>query len=154
MRARWVGSQSRDRAGEAPSGPEWFRNSGAEMKGLRIVVLSLALLQAGWITLDGARALMTGRYWTPRFGSYGGRTGPWTRVASASGIDPRSREAKWALIAFGTVWLGAVFAFARGAGWVWWVLLVAAVGALWYSTPTIPISLAQILLLLTIRRDL
>ena len=50
-------------------------------------------------------------------------------------------------------WLNAILAFARGAGWAWWAMFVAAGGALWYSSLVVPISLAQMLLLLAARRD-
>ena len=123
------------------------------MKVLRTAVILLAVLEAGWIAFDGARALMTGNYLKPRLGAYGGQLGEWTRVASALGAPPRSAAAKWALIGYGMVWLSAILAFARGAGWAWWAMFVAAGGALWYSSLVVPISLAQMLLLLAARRD-
>ena len=89
----------------------------------------------------------------PRLGVYGGRLGEWTRVASALGAPPRSAAAKWALIGYGGASLGAIFAFARGAGWAWWVMFVAAGGALWYGSLAVPISLAQMLLLVAARRE-
>jgi len=120
---------------------------------IRVLVILLAALEAGWIVFDGARALETGSYLTPRLGSHGGSLGAWTRVASVLGAPPRSARAKWALIGYGVAWLGAVSAYARGAGWAWWAMFVAASGALWYASLAVPIGLAQMLLLVAARRD-
>ncbi len=123
------------------------------MKGLRVAVILLVVVEAGWITFDGAQALRTGVYLKPRLGDYGGRVGEWTRVASVLGTPPASTRAKWALIRYGIAWLCAAFAFTRGAGWPWWVLFVFAGGALWYSILAVPLCLAQMLLLIAVRRD-
>src|SRR6266705_2340111 len=90
------------------------------VKTLRAAVILLAVLEAGWITVDGARALRTGEYLKPRLGGLGGSVGEWTRVASVLGAPARSVRAKWALIGYGVTWLCAIFAFSRGAGWAWW----------------------------------
>ena len=124
------------------------------MRGLRAAILALALFQAGWIAFDGARALATGAYLKPKIGSYGGRMGAWTRVAWAAGVSPRSPRVKVLLLAYGLLWVGAAAAFARGALWSWWPMILAAIGALWYSLLAIPLSLAQMVLLLAVRRDL
>jgi len=123
------------------------------MKTLRAAIVLLAALEAGWIAFDGARALVTGDYLKLRVGAYGGSLGEWTRIASALGVPPRSAAAKWALIGYGAAWLSAIYAFARGAGRSWWVMFVAAGGALWYSSLAVPISLAQMLLLVAARRE-
>jgi hypothetical protein len=123
------------------------------MKILRTAVILLAVIEAGWIAFDGARAMKTGEYLKPRLGAYGGRLGPWTRVASTLGAPPRSARAKWALISYGAAWLVATYAFARRVGWAWWAMFVAAAGALWYSSLGAPFALAQMLLLVALRRD-
>src|SRR2546427_8650465 len=64
------------------------------MKVLRVTIVLLVVLEAGWITFDGARALRTGEYLKPRLGSYGGRVGEWTRLASVLGAPPGSTKAK------------------------------------------------------------
>ena len=84
------------------------------MKGLRVAVILLVLLEAGWITFDGAQALRTGVYLKPRLGAYGGRVGEWTRVASVLGAPPASTRAKWALIGYGIAWLCAACALFAG----------------------------------------
>jgi hypothetical protein len=123
------------------------------MKWLRVTLVLLVVLEAGWIAFDGARALRTGDYLKPRLGSYGGRVGEWRRVASVLGAPPGSTRANWALVGYGLLWLCAMVAFVRGAGWAWWALFVFAGGALWYSSLGVPICLAQMLLLIALRRD-
>ena len=124
------------------------------MKTLRILIFMLALLEAGWIAFDGARALATGDYLKPRIGAYGGKLGPWTRLAWAAGTSPHSQRVKALVMGFGLLWLVAAVAFVRGAGGAWWPMMIAAVGALWYSSLVLPLSLAQMLLLIAGRRDL
>jgi hypothetical protein len=123
------------------------------MKTLRAAIVLFAVLEAGWIAFDGARALSTGEYLKPRLGGYGGHLGEWTRVASALGAPPRSAAAKSALLGYGVLWILVACAYARGAGGAWWLLFVLAAGALWYSILAVPLSLASMLLLVAARRD-
>ena len=123
------------------------------MKTLRSTIVLIAVLEAGWIAFDGARALATGEYLTPRIGSYGGHLGEWTRVASTLGAPPRSAAARKALLGYGIVWLLVACAYAREAGGAWWGMFVLAAGALWYSILAVPLSLAQMLLLVAARRE-
>ena len=75
-------------------------------------------------------------------------------MARAAGIAPRSTLMKGILVGYGLVWLGVALAFARGAGWAWWGMVLAAASAFWYSTLGVPINLLQLLLLTAVRRDL
>src|SRR5437899_9810358 len=69
-------------SGETPEGCDF------SMRMLRLIVIVLALFEAGWITVDGVRAFTVGGYLTPRMGPYGGKLGPWTRVVWAVGLKP------------------------------------------------------------------
>jgi hypothetical protein len=60
------------------------------MARLRWAVVVLAVLEAGWMVFDGARALVVGDYVTPSSGEYAGKLGPWAGLASALGVEPRS----------------------------------------------------------------
>src|SRR5437773_1505270 len=73
-------------SGETPEGCDF------NMRMLRLIVIVLALFEAGWITVDGVRAFTVGGYLTPRMGPYGGKLGPWTRVVWAVGLSPRSES--------------------------------------------------------------
>lgn len=60
------------------------------MDWLRLLAVALALIESGWMAFDGMRALLVGDYVTPRSGPYAGQLGPWARLVSAVGIEPRS----------------------------------------------------------------
>lgn len=60
------------------------------MQALKWIVLALVLSQGGWLMFDGGRALITGDYVTPSSGPRAGQLGPWSRIVSAVGLEPRS----------------------------------------------------------------
>ena len=119
---------------------------------LRGIVVTLAFVEAGWMTFDGTRALTIGDYVTPRSGPQAGQLGPWHYVVSAVGIAPRSTLMKTIFVVYGVAWLGVIAAFLRGATWAPTAMLVAAAGALWYLPIGTACSLVQIALLLWLRR--
>jgi hypothetical protein len=57
---------------------------------LRVLLIVLAVIEGGWMTFDGTRALTVGDYVTPRSGAHAGQLGPWHHVVSAVGVAPRS----------------------------------------------------------------
>jgi len=57
---------------------------------LRWVAAALAASEAGYMVVDGLRALLVGDFVTPKSGPYVGRLGPWAELVSAIGIAPRS----------------------------------------------------------------
>jgi len=118
------------------------------MHWLRWVVVILALLDAGYMTVDGARALLTGDYITPKTGEYAGQLGPWTQLVRTIGIEPRSTLMKSLFTAYGVIWLIITFCFALKFPWAWWAMLLAAVGSLWYLWIGTLSSIIQIMLLL------
>jgi hypothetical protein len=118
----------------------------------RIAVLALTLLEAGWMTFDGTRALVIGDYVTPRTGAHTGQLGPWQYAASAVGIAPRSTAMKLIFIIYGVSWLIVAVAFARGASWGWMAMVVAAIASLWYFPIGTLCSVLQLALLFSIRR--
>jgi len=118
------------------------------MHGLGWVVLVLALLEGGWLAFDGAHALVTGDYVTPDSGPYAGQLGPWARVVSAAGIEPRSTLAKSIHLGLGAAWLVVMVAFALRVPGAWWGMLACAVLALWYLPFGTLLSVLQIVLLM------
>jgi len=118
------------------------------MSWLRWIAIILALIEAGWMMFDGARAFVVGDYVTPKTGEYAGQLGPWTKIVSAIGIEPRSTLMKTIFIVYGAVWLILIACYARGYGWAWWAMLFAAVGTLWYLWIGTVASLVIIVLLL------
>jgi len=120
------------------------------MHPLKWIILSLALFQGGWLLFDGGRALIVGDYVTPASGPRAGQLGPWSRVVSAIGFDPRGNFIKGVHVLLGTAWLAsmAVFAFKPAAGW--WCVLVCSAASLWYLPVGTLLSLVQIGLLLAV----
>lgn len=99
---------------------------------VRWLAAGLAALEAGYMVVDGMRALVRGDYITPKSGRYAGQLGPWAGLVQRLGIDPRSAPMKWTFVLYGVAWLGIAIAFAAGAPWGWAAMLVAALGSLWY----------------------
>ena len=115
---------------------------------LRWLTVVLCALQGGYMAVDGARALVTGSYVTPRSGDHAGELGPWSRLVSAVGIPPESTGMKAVFVVFGAAWLAAAAGLAAGAGWATVLGVVLAVATLWYLVPGTVISGAVLVLLL------
>jgi hypothetical protein len=122
------------------------------MRLIRLLVVLLALVEGGWMTFDGTRALTVGDYITPRTGPRAGQLGPWQHVVRAVGIDPRSTVMKTVFVAYGLAWLCILVAFVRGAEWAWIAMMIAAAGALWYLPVGTLFSILQIAGLPWLRR--
>lgn len=99
---------------------------------LKWIVVALAVIEAGWMTFDGSRALLLGDYVTPRTGPHQGQLGPWSKIVSAIGIPPRSTFMKSTFVAYGMIWLLVAAAYAFGMPWASRVMVIAAAGSLWY----------------------
>jgi hypothetical protein len=120
---------------------------------LRPVIVVLALSEAGYIALDGIRALIAGDYITPGSGRFAGQLGPWSALVSAVGIEPRSTLMKGIFAAYGLIWLLVILAYGFGVRWAWRAMVLAAVLSLWYFPLGTVISLLVLGLLVVQRRD-
>ena len=98
----------------------------------RWVVVTLVILNAGWMLFDGCRALIVGDYVTPKTGRHAGELGPWSKVTPAVGIPPRSTLMKAIFVVYGLVYLGMLAVFLSGASWSRWGMILMAVLGLWY----------------------
>ena len=112
------------------------------------IVVVFALFVAGWFAFEGARALVVGDYITPKSGRHAGQLGPWSKVVSAVGIEPRSTWMKSIFVAYGVLWLGVIVCFILKIEWAWWAMLIAAAGSLWYLPFGTLLGIVQIILLL------
>ncbi|HEX6208162.1 MAG TPA: hypothetical protein VF058_07380 [Actinomycetota bacterium] len=110
--------------------------------------MALAVLSAGYMVMDGTRALVRGDYLTPSSGAHAGRLGPWAGIVRALGIEPRSMGMKAFFVIYGTVWLAVTVTFALGVNWSWLAMLALAIGSLWYLIPGTLLSAVIIALLL------
>jgi hypothetical protein len=117
----------------------------------RILILLCTLVEAGWMALDGSRALIVGDFITPRSGPYAGQVGPWRHLVRRVGLDPRGTLMMGIFAVYGWGWLLVAVAFGLGAPWAWGAMLVAAAGALWFLPFGTLCSILQIVLLLTLR---
>ena len=116
---------------------------------LKWIVLALALFQGGWLVFDGGRALYVGDYVTPTSGPRAGMLGPWSRIVSALGFEPRGSFIKGLHLFLGLAWLVALLAFAFRPAWGWWSVFFCALGTLWYLPGGTVLSIIVITLLLT-----
>jgi hypothetical protein len=115
---------------------------------VRIILVTLAVIEGLWMTFDGTRALTVGDYVTRSTGSHAGELGPWRRVVTAVGIPPRSTAMKLIFVIYGLSWLVIALAFLLRAQWAWLAMFVAAVATLWYLPVGTLFGLIQLVLLL------
>jgi len=108
----------------------------------------MALFVGGWFAFEGGRALMVGDYITPKSGKSAGQLGPWSKVVSAVGIEPRSTLMKSIFLVYGVLWIGITVCFILNFQWAWWAMLIAAAGTLWYLPFGTLLGIVQIILLL------
>jgi hypothetical protein len=118
------------------------------MPWLRGLVIALAIFQGSYMAFDGAYALVTGNYLTPRSGPFAHQLGPWASVVKAAGIEPRSFLMRFIFLAYGSALLAATYRFARRRPWGRALLLLAEIGSLWWVGAQTPVALTQILILL------
>jgi len=107
----------------------------------------LVLVNAGWMTFDGSRALLVGDYVTPKTGPHAGRLGPWSEVVRAVGIPPRSTAMKVIFVLYGLVYLGMTAAFLVNHPWARVGLIVVAILGLWHLPFGTLINLVVLVLL-------
>ena len=112
------------------------------------IAILLSVLEGGWMAVDGSRALIVGDYVTPRTGPSAGRLGPWSRLVSAVGIEPRSTLMKSIHVVLGVTGLALAACFALGVSWARWGLVAWAAATLWYLPVGTLLGLIQIVLLL------
>lgn len=111
------------------------------------IVVALAFTVGGWFAFDGATALITGDYVTPKSGPHAGQLGPWSKVVQAVGIEPCSTLMKVIFLVYGVAWLVLIVCFILHMPWAWWAMLIAAVGALWYLPFGTLLGVIQVILL-------
>jgi hypothetical protein len=114
---------------------------------MRSIITGIALLIGGWLAFDGTRALVAGDYTTAKSGPYAGQLGPWSRVVSALGLNPRSQLMKYIHVVLGVLWLVSLVVFAIKPTLGWWALLVSSIFSLWYLPIGTILALVELSLL-------
>ena len=118
---------------------------------LKIIIIILGLLNAGYMTFDGTRALIKGDYIRPASGEYAGQLGPWSKLVEKIGIDPMSATMKSIFILFGITGLVITIAFALDKSWAWKAMLIFNICSLWNLFMGTFSSILQIILLVILR---
>lgn len=114
----------------------------------RYFIAGIALILGGWFTFEGVRACLTGEYTTAKSGPHAGQLGPWTRIVSSVGLEPKSGIIKGLHLTLGICWLLGIIAFFVSPALGWWTLLLSAVFSLWYLPIGTVLSLVELGLLL------
>jgi hypothetical protein len=117
------------------------------MAWLRWTIIALMALEGGWMLFDGARALILGDYVTPSSGPYAGQLGPWSNLARAIGIEPRSTLMKSIYAGQGLLALGTAVCFALRLPWAGWGMVAVAILGSWYLPIGTVIDVVVLLLL-------
>ena len=117
------------------------------MRWAKWATLALAVAEAGWMTFDGARALVVGDYVTPPSGEHAGDLGPWATLVERVGIEPRSTFMKLVFVLYGSGWLAAAAVYARGSRGSRRAMAAAASGSPWYLVFGTVASAVQLVLL-------
>ena len=117
---------------------------------LKWIVILLAFLNAGYMVVDGTKALVTGDYIRPKTGQYAGQLGPWTQAVEKVGIDPLSTAMKGVFVIWGLAGLIIAVCYALNLPWSWKGMMIYNICSLWYLFMGTGSSILQIILLLII----
>jgi len=115
---------------------------------IKWVIVLLAVLNFGYMTFDGSRALIKGDYVRPQSGEYTGQLGPWSKLVAKIGINPESTAMKVIFLAWGLIGLSVTLCYVLKMNWAPNGLLVINILSLWYLVPGTISSGLQIALLL------
>ena len=115
---------------------------------IKWVVVFLAVLNFGYMTFDGSRALIKGDYIRPRSGTHAGQLGPWSKLVAKIGINPESTTMKVIFLTWGIAGLIITICFVLKINWAPNALIVINILSLWYLVPGTISSALQIALLL------
>lgn len=118
---------------------------------IKWIIVLMAVINAGYMTFDGARALITGDYIRPKSGEYAGQLGPWTKLAEKIGINPMSTLMKCIFVVFGITGLIITVAFAMNVSWSWKAMLIFNICSLWNLYFGTMSGTVQIILLIIFR---
>lgn len=119
------------------------------MHWLKWIIIALALFQGAWLAFDGGRAFLVGDYVTPTSGPRAGQLGPWSRIVTSIGLNPRGTFIKTLHLVLGIAWLASTVVFLANPPAGRCSLLICAVASLWYLPIGTFLSIIQIVLLLT-----
>ena len=120
---------------------------------MKWIVIISAMLNYGFMAIDGTRGLMIGDYIRPSAGEYAGQLGPWSGLVEATGMDPESGSMKLLFVVWGIAGLFVTGCFFRQLPWSRRGMMLMSISSLWYLVPGTVLSAVQIILLLSMRPD-
>ena len=115
---------------------------------IRMAILILSIVEAGWFLIEGIRALTTGNYYTAKAGKYKGQLGPWAKIVGGVGINPQSSFIRSTFLIIGIVWFFFIVCFALEFTWAWLGMVIMPILTLWYLPIVTLLSVMQIIILL------
>ena len=115
---------------------------------IRMAILILSVVEAGWFLIEGIRALRTGNYYTAQAGKYKGQLGPWAKIIGGVGINPQSAFMKSTFLFIGIIWFFFIIGFALEMSWAWLGMMIMPILTLWYLPIGTLLSAMQIIILL------
>lgn len=118
---------------------------------IKWLIVLFAVFNAGYMTFDGARALITGDYIRPSTGEYAGKLGPWSNLVKMIGIDPESTLMKSIFLVLGIIWFAVIICFILDLDWSHNAMIILSILTLWYLIPGTIICLVQIILLFVLK---
>ena len=118
---------------------------------LKWVIVFFAIVNAGYMTYDGARALIVGDYIRPSSGEYAGQLGPWSKLVSMIGINPESTLMKSIFVISGIITLIITIFFILDYPWAWKAMIIINICTLWNLIVGTASSVIQITLLIILR---
>ena len=101
---------------------------------MRLAVFILAVINGGFMLIDGLYVMLNGKYIGPE------KPGPWASLLSPTGIDVFKLGPVFVI--FGVAWLGFAAGFIAGAAWARLFGMILAVLTLWYLPFGTAISIA------------
>jgi hypothetical protein len=96
------------------------------------------------LLIDGTHAFVVGDYFTPNSGPHAGQLGPWSKIVTTLGFEPRSAFIKSLHVILGICWLTSLICFSLNLPVGRWMLLFCAVCSLWHFPVGTMISIVVI----------
>lgn len=106
---------------------------------IKIIITLLAVVMGGWMIIDGAHVLLTGKYFGPD------KPGLWADLVAAVGIDPYDIGGIFVLL--GICWIAGLIGLHLKKDWAFELSIAVAVASLWYVPVGTIISVLYIILL-------
>jgi hypothetical protein len=114
---------------------------------ITILMAILGMINGGWMIFDGFYALRNKKYFGPE------EPGPWAMLVKKIGLEPLSMAKP--LIVLGISWIVAIiFLFVFQIEIFWYLVILLAIGTLWYLPIGSIISFFLMILLIFFKNEI